>query len=203
MRFVDTRLILSGRWPALALAIIMMAAALFASVPAHAENSIRLNAVSYAPGPKDTAIEVVAMDDTNFNLDIAGWLSEALENAGKTLRSGAGLELSFETLTVVSQRRAGDIGEIKVDSYGESHLKLNMWATRGDSLLGARTRSSAAGHTALLLVLYDHASRTRLWEGELIAPPSVARNNAKLRWICGLIAERLGETVRRQTLTVN
>ena len=176
----------------------------FAGTNAATAADVRLNASSYGALPADALVEVVAMDDTDFNIQIGSWIQSAL--SGTDHRPGgadARLELSFETLTVVSKRSGGSIGEIHVDTLAGSHLKLNMWSTRGASLLGEPTKTGAEGHLLLFAVIYDKVARERLWEAEVVAPASAAQNQARLKWICDMIAEHLGKPVQRKTLAFN
>jgi len=167
------------------------------SAPASSADAV-LNAFSYFPLPGSGEMEIEVLDDTVFNLRVAEDFERSLAGRFDIAEGQGRLVLSFETVEQFTPVANSVVGEFSFDNALGMSLRLNLWSTTGDSVLKRRPGERSAGQFVIIAVLYDRKDEHRLWEAEATAPAGIRNRDDAVRNLVRIVAESVGETVRRQ-----
>lgn len=149
---------------------IAVAALLLVMAPAAAQpastGEARMGAVTLEPVSKDVALEVEIADDAEIDLRLEGELRELLASRGWTSNKGPAWTLTLTTTEVTGDAPESSLGEVRVDN-DIVRMRMNLWSSTRDSVLGGRTGAEPATIERLLrleLELRDPGDKVA-WSG--------------------------------------
>lgn len=163
----------------------ILALALIAALPAHAEESGDGRFVAFACGvlPTPLAVDIVLPDDTQDNVQLANALGRMLRDGGVGIDKAAPVKLALETEVVreAERRRPRDLGEFRRSTSNDPSLvdqnrtdmRLNLWSSRQDSVLTGRQEevlSEGVDELRLAIKMNDKSNGRCLWQGEIVYP---------------------------------
>ena len=203
---------------AAAMGCLALSLALVAAGPASAEGLGDgvgvLNAKMYHPLDGAVPIRVVALDDTNLNLDLRERMVRQLQDAKFVLSEQAPLELTFDNEVVqgtfesakpsLGRLQAGTstgVGRRSTDTGVD--VNVNVWSSTQDSVLGGRKSAGSkrlASQFRIFAVLQDRRSGTRIWEGDVRAAMTRSDLERLGRSMVVPLVDSLGQTVRREAV---
>lgn len=149
---------------------IAVAALLLVTGPAAAQpastGEARLGAVTLEPVSKDVALKVEIADNAEIDLRLEGELRELLASRGWTSNKGPAWTLTLTTTEVTGDVPGSSLGEVRVDN-DIVRMRMNLWSSTRDSVLGGRTGAEPATLERLLrleLELRDATDKVA-WSG--------------------------------------
>ena len=195
------------------LLFVVLAAGL-ASAEELSEGVGLLNTKMYHRLDSAVPIRVVALDDTNLNLDLRERMVRRLQDANFVLSEQAPLELTFDNEVVqgtfesaqpsLGRLEAGTstgVGRRSTDTGVD--VNVNVWSSTQDSVLGGRKSTGGkrmASQFRIFAVLQDRRSGTRIWEGDVRAMMTQSDLERLGRSMVIPLVDSLGQTVRRERI---
>ena len=183
------------------------AALLFIAAPAAADEMEAAPGVAHSTSflalSPDTAVVVRPLDNSRANLTLKQHFAAALKKrAVRVDETAAPYVLNFETeVDQAIRRTVPSLGSASGGSR-ESDVRINVWATRQDSVL--RSRSGEISDRGILryvltVTLDDERTGRRLWQGEASYASAPADEAATMAAMATLLADQFGQTVRQKT----
>ena len=160
-----------------------------------------LNAVAFQPMPKDQAIEVRVLDNSDENLAVMRELEAALRQRGAGLGAGeAPLLLTIDTSdSVGAWTSPGDTDRIRMmDDRGRLFPQGELDISRQARLPLPGTTVVTPAQYRLGLTLDSRSSGARLWQGWAIADLSQGEPSELAAAMVPKLADSLGRTVREE-----
>lgn len=193
------------------ISILVWALALALLVPIGAQGAEPgegyLTATACGKLPQPLRLDVRTMDNTVENLRLREILVDRLGRRGIAVDAGASVVLSFDVARIrrPTRRKGRDLGELTGSINERARIRLNIWSSRRDSLLGGRREGviSEAVDRLRIVVAIDAKSDGRcLWRAEAVY--DVAGRDPR-RIAAGMIAplaESIGRWVSRKPIYV-
>ena len=179
------------------------AAVLLAATPVAADEpspgvARSMNFLALSP---DAAVTIRPLDNTRANLALKQSFAAALKKrAVRVEEQNAIYVLNFETeVDQAARRQEPSFGSSSGSNRDE--VRINVWATRQDSLLRGRADDQVDRGTLryiLTATLEDERTGRRLWQGEASYAGAPADEAATLAAMAGVLAGQLGQTVRQK-----
>jgi hypothetical protein len=170
---------------------------------------------SYLTLSPGSAVMIRPLDDTRANLALKRRFSVALkQHAVRVEDQDTPYVLSFETEVDHGIRRGGpSLGSASGAASGSAadaaspsgldvEVRVNIWASHRDSLLGGRIDDMATRGTlryVLTATLEEESTGRRLWQGEASCAGAAADEGATLAAMASVLADQFGRTVRQRT----
>jgi hypothetical protein len=167
---------------------------------------------SYLALSPSSAVVIRPLDDTRANLALKRRFAEALRTrAVRVEERDTPYVLSFETEVDHGIRRgAPSLGSVSGSASGsavdaqsasglDAEVRINVWASNQDSLLGGRIDDLATRGTlryVLRATLEEEPTGRRLWQGEASYAGAPADEGATLAAMASVLAGQFGRTVR-------
>lgn len=158
------------------------------------------------------------LDDTRANLTLKQRFAAALkERAVRVEEADTPYVLSFETeidhgirsggpsLGSVSGSGSGSTPDTRSVAGLDAEVRVNVWASHQDSLLGGRIDDMATRGTlryVLIATLEEEPTGRRLWQGEASCAGRPADECAMLAAMAAILADQFGQTVRQRTFRI-
>jgi hypothetical protein len=159
--------------------------------------------VAFACGtvPERARIDVQTFDDAPAEAALREAIARELGRKGYTVAVDAPLRLTFDggIERALDARREARLGELQ-KSNNEVTMRLNMWSSSGDSVLGGVKRAGPSGSDPsvyrLLVFVHDKANGRCLWQGEAAHPVEGQNEDVTARRLVPVALRRLGQTVQ-------
>ena len=182
-----------------ALAVVLLAAAPAAADEPSPGVARSMSFLALAPG---ATVTIRPLDNTRANLALKQSFATALKRrAVRVDEQNAVYVLNFETeVDQAARRREPSLGSA-AGSSRDSEVRINVWATRQDSVLRGRADDQVDRGTlryTLTATLEEEGTGRRLWQGEASYAGAPADEAATLAAMAGVLADQLGQTVRQK-----
>ena len=159
--------------------------------------------VAFACGsvPPRGGIDVQVFDDAPVELALRDAIARELGRMGYTVAADAPLRLTFEggMERELDARREARLGELQ-KSNNELTMRLNMWSSSGDSVIGGVRRADPSGTDPsvyrLAVFVHDKANGRCLWQGAAAHPVEGQNEEVTARRLVPVALRRLGQTVQ-------
>ena len=167
-----------------------------------------ITATVFEKVPPGASISVRPWDDSDQNLAIKDDFEDALRAQGYIVTDGAPLVMSFETRDTLGTWDTGDrrsIVEFERRSGGgeedESKVRLNLYASdRGGVLNKGRSTPDVKPSRYQIEVTLDQTNGPRLWQGTVTADLQRTDREALIKKMVPALIEKLGITVKGETV---
>jgi hypothetical protein len=164
--------------------------------------------VAFACGTMDrqAAIDVEALDDTPAQMTLRKVIADELARHGFRVAGDARQRLTFEggISREFTEQGRHTVGELQSNN-DITEFRLNMWSSRGDSVLGGVQDFIPANDPnqyRLTIFVHDRSNGKCLWQGE--ARHTVADHDAPgtARRLVPMLLDDLGKTVNATPFTL-
>lgn len=185
-----------------ALAALLLATGLAAAQPA-STGEARMGAVALEPVTKDVAFKVELADNAEIDLRLEGELRDLLVARGWTSSKGAAWTLTLTTTEVTGDTPGSSLGEVRVDN-DIVRMRMNLWSSTRDSVLGGRTGAEPATLERLLrleLELRDAADKVA-WSGRAETTARGTDPYRIYRQMLPRLVDRLGQTAEAEAFPI-
>jgi hypothetical protein len=168
-----------------------------------------VNTASYEPLDKSLPVKVLALNDTDLNLQIREQIADEMRHAAYRVTEPAALELSFDSSVEQGQFPARDLslGHLEAGSErrGKSDtgvdVEVNVWSSSQDSVLGGRKEAEGKRKVNQFHInaeLRDLRSGTLIWRGDVLADMGLAGARQISAQLVAPLVASLGRTVRNE-----
>ena len=167
-----------------------------------------LTATACGKLPQPLRLDVLAMDNTVENLRLRGILVDRLGRRGIAVDPGASVVLGFDVARISrpTRRKGRDLGELTGSINERARVRLNIWSSRRDSLLGGRREGviSEAVDRLRIVVAVDARGEGRcLWRAEAVFDVAGRDPRHIAAGMMARLAENIGRAVSRQPIYVD
>ncbi len=180
---------------------------------AHGAEEGILNAVAYSPLPKDAAIAVRPLDNSDQNMAVKLVFERELRRRGRTVSDDAALVLTFETSGQVGAwTSAGRRSVLELDAHGgrtggeNAQARLNIFDSARGGLLnkgrGGRTSIVTPSRYRLDATIDERESGRRLWKAWAVSDLGQSDGTTLARAMVPVVVGTLGRTVKRHPFSV-
>lgn len=191
-----------ARLIAIVLPLLLLAAAPAAAQPA-STGEARMGAVALEPVTKDVAFKVELADNAEIDLRLEGELRDLLAARGWTSNKGAAWTLTLTTTEVTGDAPGSSLGEVRVDN-DIVRMRMNLWSSTRDSVLGGRTGAEPATLERLLrleLELRDATDKVA-WSGRAETTARGTDPYRIYRQMLPRLVDRLGQTAEAEAFPI-
>jgi hypothetical protein len=166
-----------------------------------------LTATTCGKLPEPLRLDVQAMDDTVENMQLRKILIDRLMRQGIAVNAGAPNVLRFEVVRTSRPTRykGRDLGEFRSSKEENARIRLNVWSSKSDSLLGGRRKgviSEAVDRLQIAVTVNAKGDGRCLWRAEAVH--DVAGRDPKhiASKMIAPLAEAVGKAVARKPIYV-
>ncbi len=193
-------------------AVVALSVVAWASAWAQEATQAIVNAVAFRPVPDGIAVALQTLDDSAINTAASEEFENRLRKAGRAIAPKAPLIFTIEVTTV--EGAWSDEGRrtvLELSSHGETpigdnqKIRLNLYDSaqggiinRGEGDRG--TNIVTRGKHRLEATLDERDGGRRLWQGWIETGMDRQDDLALIRSMVGPLIERLGQTVRRESV---
>ena len=148
-----------------ALALLILAPPPAAGQPLDAA----LDAIAYGPIPPGAAFQIRMTRDDELARRVRELVDSELRARGYAVADDASLVLTIETEAGgPGGPDEGSLGQFRADSGSGAEVRMNLWSSRDDSLLGPTSdRPRRARTFRIAAAVHDAATRRYVWRGSI------------------------------------
>ncbi len=166
-----------------------------------------LTATACGKLPQPLRLDVRAMDNTVENLRLRNILVDRLGRRGIAVDAGASVVLSFDVARISrpTRRKGRDLGELTGSINERARIRLNIWSSRRDSLLGGRREgviSEAVDRLRIVVAVDGKGDGRCLWRAEAVHDVAGRDPRHIAAGMIAPLAESIGQAVSRKPIYV-
>lgn len=155
----------------LALAVAIAAALFLPCGPATAQGTLNTYACENFPAALQVRVDL--LDDAEPMLRVRAALLAALARKGIPVADGAPYVLSVgaEATRLAARRKGRDLGSISDGTDEDVKMRMNLWSSREDSVLGGRkdaVESEARNEIRVTISINSIADGRCIWRGDAV-----------------------------------
>lgn len=193
------------------ISILVLALALAQATPIGAQGADAregyLTATACGKLPQPLRLDVRAMDNTVENLRLREILVDRLGRRGIAVEAGASVVLSFDVARISrpTRRKERDLGELTGSINERARVRLNIWSSRRDSLLGGRREgviSEAVDRLRIVVAVDAKGDGRCLWRAEAVHDVAGRDPRHIAAGMIAPLAESIGRAVSRKPIYV-
>ncbi|MGE0256719.1 MAG: hypothetical protein AB7N54_10910 [Alphaproteobacteria bacterium] len=188
-------------------AMLPLTLLVFGPVPSGAQpassGEARLGAVALEPVARDVSLKIELADNAELDVRLEGELRELLAARGWTSIKGPQWTLTLRTTEVAENTPESTLGEVRVDN-DIVRMRMNLWSSSRDSVLGGRTGAEPATLERLLrleLELRDAADKVA-WTGRAETTARGTDPYRIYRQMLPRLVDRLGQTADAEAFPI-